>query len=291
MAKTSTGEEEHRGATQAVKQGIETRKHVLKSNRAHRASGNMREVLAFGAASLGALVLTGILSLASADISQPYLDTIATEPADFFQPFFGDIPPLLAVGVIVVIGAASLGFLVSRGWFTILPERGLKQGLVIAAIAGTLLSIAAILVEASGLIRFDDDLNVPLPWSLLFYPAVAYVVEILLHVLPLALLLAPLALLLAALGPRTKARSADRLLWTCIVIVAFLEPLLQLSQVEGNAASSGTEAWLFGHVLAANLAQLYLFRRYGFVSMLMFRLAYYAWWHVLWGELRLIWLF
>jgi hypothetical protein len=43
--------------------------------------------------------------------------------------------------------------------------------------------------------------------------------------------------------------------------------------------------WL--HVAAINLAQLLLFRRHYFVSMLTLRLAYYGIWHVAWGHLRL----
>jgi hypothetical protein len=41
------------------------------------------------------------------------------------------------------------------------------------------------------------------------------------------------------------------------------------------------------HVLAINICQLHLFKRYDFVSMFAFRLAYYAVWHVVWGHVRL----
>jgi hypothetical protein len=37
--------------------------------------------------------------------------------------------------------------------------------------------------------------------------------------------------------------------------------------------------------------ELYVFRRYDFMSMYAFRLVFYMWWHVTWGYLRLRWLF
>ncbi len=43
--------------------------------------------------------------------------------------------------------------------------------------------------------------------------------------------------------------------------------------------------WL--HVFAIALLQLLVFRRYDFVSMLGTRLCYYAYWHLLWGVVRL----
>gem|GEM_PF-6781297 len=39
------------------------------------------------------------------------------------------------------------------------------------------------------------------------------------------------------------------------------------------------------------LVQLILLRRYGYLSMIWFRVFYYLLWHVLWGEARLALLF
>ncbi len=44
-------------------------------------------------------------------------------------------------------------------------------------------------------------------------------------------------------------------------------------------------------LLAFGLVQLYVFRRFGFVSMYAFRLAYYSLWHIAWGAIRLKWAF
>jgi hypothetical protein len=45
------------------------------------------------------------------------------------------------------------------------------------------------------------------------------------------------------------------------------------------------------HILAINLAGLFLFRRFGFLPMYALRLFYYLIWHILWGYLRLSVLF
>ena len=240
-----------------------------------------RQYAAFGVISLAAIGLTAILSFSRATISEPYLGNIPGSPSGFFEPFFGDLPPLLMVSAIAVVGAFSLGYLYSRGWFEILPEKGVRQGLLFAAIVGTLLGLEAILVEASGFASLDDDINVRLPWSLLFYPVIAYVVEVIFH-------LVPLALLLAVFGSRVSNHQRERLIWICILIVSIIEPVFQVEWGEGF---SRTEAWVLAQVFAVNIAQLYAFRRYGFVSMLSLRLAYYSWWHVIWGYFRLQWIF
>ena len=100
--------------------------------------------------------------------------------------------------------------------------------------------------------------------------------------------LVPLALLLAVFGSRVSNQQRERLIWICILIVSIFEPVFQVEWGEGF---SRTEAWVLAQVFAVNIAQLYAFRRHGFVSMLSLRLAYYNWWHVIWGYFRLQWLF
>ena len=53
--------------------------------------------------------------------------------------------------------------------------------------------IRVAIIIADFFIRYPEDINVPVPEALLFYPAVGFVAEIAFHVLPLALLLFVLA--------------------------------------------------------------------------------------------------
>ena len=41
------------------------------------------------------------------------------------------------------------------------------------------------------------------------------------------------------------------------------------------------------HLVLFGVVQLYIFRRYDFISMNVFRITYYAYWHVAWGYLHL----
>jgi len=73
--------------------------------------------------------------------------------------------------------------------------------------------------------------------------------------------------------------------------VALLEPAFQLGRGFPGKPMSGLDAYVGLHVLVISLLQLYVFRRYDFVSMITFRLVYYIHWHIVWGYLRLQWLF
>ena len=239
------------------------------------------QYIAFGVLTLVVFGLTATLSLSRVTFSQPYMGSIRVNPAGFFQPFFGSINPLLAVAVIAVVGVASLGFLQSRGWFEIFTMRGTLRGMAVSAIIATLFRIEVIIAETTNIFRLPADTNVPLPWSLLFYTVIGYVAEIVFHVLPLTILL-------AFFGPLFKKLNMPGLIWFCIFVVSLLEPIFQ---VGSGQPLSFAQAYIGLHIFAINVLQLYVFRRYDFVSMVSFRLFYYLYWHIIWGGLRLQWLF
>jgi hypothetical protein len=120
--------------------------------------------------------------------------------------------------------------------------------------------------------------NVPAPWSLLFYPSIALVVEVVFH-------MAPLALLVVSLRSIAPAYT-DRAAWACILLVSLLEPIYQLRYSLADQSLSWLEAYIWAHVWGINLVQLFLFRRFGFASMYGMRLAYYFLWHIVWGYMR-----
>lgn len=229
----------------------------MTSDTVHRRAG----YAAFVVFSLAALGLTAILLQTS---------------SGYFQPYFGRTNPLLVIVLAGGGGAISLRFLGSRAGFEIFRGRATLRGIAVSARIATLFAIA--IIVADFFIRYPADINVPVPEALLFYPAVGFVAEIAFHVLPLALLL----LAFAPLGKRT---GADRLVWLCILITAGFEPTFQVA-LPGNTFSWGA-AYTWIHVCTFALCQLYVFRRYDFVSMYAFRLCYYAYWHVIWGVIRL----
>jgi hypothetical protein len=224
-------------------------------------SDERRQYLALAVLSFAVGGFTGILCL-SQDTS--------------FQRFFGSISPLLAISLVTVLGFLSLGFLRLRGWFEIFSRRERLRGLTLAAALATVFAVAVIMVDL--FVGFPRDLNVPPPQSLLFYPAIAYVVEITFHAFPLSLFLILTSRLF-------KKLNRNRLVWLCVIFNSFLEPTFQMAI--SKRPLSWAEVYVGPHVFAFNLLQLYVFRRYDFVSMYSFRLVYYLHWHIVWSYLRL----
>ena len=217
-----------------------------------------RQYVAFGVLSLVAAGFTGILSLSQGG-------------AGFFEPYFGSIPPLLAITLTALVGLVSLAFLQSRGWFEICGSRS-ARGAGVSAALSTLFGVWQVCADVL-VTRFPKDINVPPPHSLLFYPVMAYVVEVVFHALPLALLL-------ALLGRSTRKTNTAIVTWLCIVFASSLEPVL----VHLRAGSS---VYVGAFVFVFTLVELDVFRRYDFISMYAFRLVFYLWWHIAWGYVRL----
>jgi hypothetical protein len=223
-----------------------------------------RQYLTFAVLSLAALGLTAIL-LPSSDA--------------YFRRFYGSADPIFVVLAATVVGAAALSLLQYRG-FEILKGRATLRGMSLSGVLATILAVAIVIADL--VIRYPQDTNVPMPQALFFYPSIGFVAEIVFHV-------APLAVLMLVLTPLRKRVGPDRLVWFCILFVAALEPSFQVL-FEGKPLSWGLiYTWI--HVFAISFFQLYVFRRYDFMSMYAFRLFYYAYWHVLWGVLRLKLLF
>jgi hypothetical protein len=70
-----------------------------------------------------------------------------------------------------------------------------------------------------------------------------------------------------------------------------MEPLVQVGGQLRDADLLLRNVFVCAHVFAFNFTEFLLYRRHGFVSMFSFRLAYYLFWHIIWGTLRLTLLF
>ncbi len=238
-------------------------KAVDRTKIAEAISRDRSQYLAYIGLSMGVLGLTGILY---------------TSDALLFQRFIGRINPLIAFIMIAILGVILFTYLLYRGWLVIYKRENLA-GLFRYSGLGVLFVIASILVDLK--VGFPADLNVLFPKSLAFYPAIAFLVEIVFHVLPLTMLLIFTTTLF-------KNISYARMLWICILIVALLEPVYQVMPMVGsNHFPLWAVAIVWVNIFIFNLAQLLIFRRYDFISMYSFRLVYYLAWHIVWGYLRL----
>jgi hypothetical protein len=222
-----------------------------------------QQYAAFAFLSLGAAAAAGVLEI--------------TDGREFFSPYFGGIDPVAVVALAATVGGLCLPFLGWRGWFEIYERGKTLKGTVSSALLATALAVPVIAVDLAVGIQI---VNVPPPWSFSFYPAIAFVVEIFFHALPLALLA-------ALAGPFFDSPNPRGVVWGCILLVSFLEPTFQLRSGAADQPLSLMDAYVWLHVWAINLLQLYVFHRFGFISMYGFRLVYYFYWHILWGYLRL----
>lgn len=194
----------------------------------------------------------------------------------YFHRFFGEMNATVVIVLTSAVGAAGLWGLQSNYGFVLFLGKATLRGAALSAVLATLLAMA--IVVADLIIRYPQDMNVPVPQALLFYPAVGFVAEIIFHVLPLALLI-------LILNPLGEWIGRERVVWLGILLVAALEPSFQVLFERKALTWSTAYTWI--HVFLISLLQLYVYRHFDFISMYLFRLFYYAYWHVLWGVLRL----
>jgi hypothetical protein len=201
---------------------------------------------------------------------------LLSSSSEYFIRFFGETNPIFIVGLVAILGALALWSLQSNYDFLVVKRGHTLRGIALAATLSALLAVAIIIADL--ILRYPQDLNVPVPQALLFYPAVGFVAEIAFHLLPLAMLL-------LAMKPLVRHLGKQRVVWIGILLVALLEPSYQLL-FDGKAATVRS-AYTWVHVFVIGLLQLWLFRRFGFAVMYGFRFFYYIYWHILWGVARL----
>ncbi|MEM8968821.1 MAG: hypothetical protein AAGE93_20565 [Bacteroidota bacterium] len=226
----------------------------------------MQQYTIYTSVALGVVVLTTILYLS---------DT------HFFKPYFGNINPLLLILTSTLLGGVLLSVLLKRGWFVIYRKENQRGFLYTIGLA---LLFAATIITVDVKIVLPDNINVPYPASLLFYPPMGFFVEIIFHVLSLTLLLVILTVF-------SKEKSLTKVIWWCIIVVSTLEPVYQSTFSLSGQYPPWVTVYIALHIFLINLSQLLLFKNYGFISMYSLRLTYYLSWHIIWGEMRLALLF
>jgi hypothetical protein len=199
-----------------------------------------------------------------------------------FRPYFAEAPPLLVITSAIVIGGICLAFLHYHGGFEIYSPRRDSLWPLAVIVVPTLLAVPA--MAADVFVGFPRGMNVPAPDSLLFYPAIGYVAEVTFHLLPLFLFLFVLTTV-------SKAPTSNRLLWAALLFASSAEPIFQVAFSLSRHPFTFLEGFVGVHVLIFSVAAVWVFRRYDFVTMYLFRLVYYVWWHIVWGTLRLPLLF
>ena len=193
-----------------------------------------------------------------------------------FQRFFGGLHPLGVLFTVVVLGFLLFSLLLYDGRFAIYRP-GHLRGLLLAL--GLAIPFAVVIILVDRAVRFPVDMNVAFPESLLFYPVMGFVADILFFILPFCLLYFLLNRIAGESDP-------NRIIWAAILLTALFEPIFQVAFMDGRSPD-WVVAYVGVHVYVMAVVQLFLFKRYDFITMYSFRLSYYLLWHIVWGHLRL----
>jgi hypothetical protein len=185
--------------------------------------------------------------------------------------------PLGLTLVVVLVGGLLLAYIFHRQWFA-LATGDLWRGLGLAALGAVIFGV--LIIAADALAPYPADTNAAWPNAWLFYPMIGFLAEVIFH-------LAPLAILLSILTAPILGLEIDRVVGITLLVVAVLEPIFQTVLSFSNPMPVWAKTYMALHILAINLTGLFLFRRFGFLSMYAMRLFYYLIWHILWGYLRL----
>lgn len=189
-----------------------------------------------------------------------------------FLPVIGalSLPPVTAVAAIA--GLLLLGFLQKRGTVPSHPLSITPTSVVSILVLGGLLALPPIGIDI--VLGFPEHLNLAMPDALFFYPGIALVAEVAFHLLPLALLSVPF----------TQSKPPGWLIWPVVLV----EPFFQVFFLSGSILMG---VLVLGNVSLISAAQLWLFRRYGFLAMIGLRWSFYLFWHIVWGQARLALIF
>jgi len=218
---------------------------------------------------------TALLLASAAVVASVYMLSAGSH-ADF-TPYFGPLGPALAAAMVCVAGLAAFHVLQKHAGLSVCDAGASRQRFAIAAVLALPFMIAVTLADV--FLRFGADINVGGWPALVFYPAMAYVAQLALHVVPLALVL----LLFHAVFPAARR---NWLTGIAIVLVSGLEAAFQVASLQSPLLTAyvATSLFFFG------IVELSLYWRFDYVTMYVFRLVYYSYWHLIWGQVRLIWL-
>jgi len=210
------------------------------------------------------------------------IDCMSRWGAADLSAYFGQVPPLIGGVLVCATGTAAL-YLLHRipGFYAYAPG-AFKIGAPAAAALAVPFMIAITAIDV--LLRFPRDINVPLPIALAFYPVMGFVAQMALHVVPFALLMVCSRQMFPAWTPA-------RQFWMAALLAALPEALFQIAFSARDGEPGILAALVAAHLYLFGLAELYLYRRFDYASMFVFRMVYYGYWHVAWGTLRMSWLF
>lgn len=209
---------------------------------------------------------------------------VSLNPPQFAHPSqaaaleIGVLAPVLALGAIGV-------FVATIARMTPDPVAGgrIRASLLAAIGSGALLGVLVLGLDyATGFSALVAkrlevaSIHIAFPASLYVYTAGSVVVECLYRLIPVSILYALIARLML------RGRGEAIVFWILAIVSSLIEPLSQA----GLAQGASHLVWvLFAAIFAFNLAEVALWRRWGWIAMVASRAVFYLMWHVIAGPM------
>jgi hypothetical protein len=148
------------------------------------------------------------------------------------------------------------------------------------SIEGLVYGVVTVLVDLASPV----NVHLALPASIPFYLYGAIFLEIVLRLTGVSVL----TWVLWHVAFRKRWRNTA--FWIAAVLVALYEPMntipAELARASRLAVPGILVGWAFRPLFLANVLTGYLYRRFGFLSAVVLRVAFYAVWHMLYGGMR-----
>ncbi|WP_440952648.1 hypothetical protein [Methanococcoides sp. FTZ1] len=184
-----------------------------------------------------------------------------------------------AILVVAVLGSVCIKLAPKAGFPEIWDKDVTnKQRFVIPILLGIGFSIIEILV---GLALQLPNIHVQFPFSIPVYVSGGIFLEILYHLIPVVTLTWLISTLLL------KGEKQNQVFIAVAILASLWEPVMQITGMQqmGMLTSAFFAAGLFTFIFAGNLIPTTLFKKYGFLAPVIWRLADYSIWHVIWPML------
>jgi hypothetical protein len=184
------------------------------------------------------------------------------------------------VGAIILIGA--LGLLAERsiGFPDAFADTALeRRGIALAAVTGLAYGALTILLPGSNPLGLTEWPHVPWPWSVPFYTFGTIFLEFLLRLGALCILVWLIHVVIL------RRRWLTPVFWTVNLVVAFYEIMPATMEDVGRGDWAAVATTPLQPLYWTNVFEGWLLLRFGWFAPLVFRLAFYLVWHVIYGGL------
>ncbi len=184
------------------------------------------------------------------------------------------------VGAVILLGLAGLFAERSVGFPGVLADpRVQRRGWLIAAVTGLAYGALTILLPGSNPLGLTEWPHVPWPWSIPFYTFGTIFLEFMLRLGALCILVWLVHVVFL------RRRWLMPVFWTVNLIVAFYEIMPMTMQDVSRGDWGAVALTPLQPLYWTNVFEGWLLMRFGWLTPIVFRLAFYLVWHVVYGGL------